>query len=223
LGIRFVRPLAAGVACALAVVACRQEQHGVPPPATTPPGTTSPATTPPATAQRVWPPTRTGYSNPIPVENALPGNADWLSGVDAASHQLEGYADRISARAGETVQMQISADVATTATWTLYRLGWYGGTGARAVQSGGPISIGPQPACPVEPGTGLVRCSWTPVTALEITPAEVSGYYAFKLTRQDGKTRFIPFFVIDDRPADLLFQTSVQTYQAYNAWGGESF
>jgi len=74
----------------------------------------------------------------------------------------------------------------------------------------------------METGTGLVRCSWPAAVALDITSADLSGLYAWKLTRQDGKTRFVPFVVVDDRPADLLFQASIQTYAAYNAWGGES-
>jgi len=171
---------------------------------------------------RSWPPVRIGYVNPIPAENALGGDPAWLNGPDAAGHQLEGYADRISARAGDVVHMQVSSDEATTATWTLYRLGWYGGAGARAVRSGGPISVGPQPGCPIEAGTGLVRCAWAAVATIDITSADLSGLYAWKLARHDGKTRFVPFVIVDDRPADLLFQASVQTYAAYNAWGGES-
>ena len=31
-----------------------------------------------------------------------------------------------------------------------------------------------------------------------------------------------PLVVRDDRPADLYFQSSVATFQAYNEWGGES-
>src|SRR5882724_5241227 len=193
-----------GAAAAVSVAACRNAHVAEQPGA------------------RSWPPFRARYVNPIPVENALAGDSSWLNGPDATGHQLEGYADRISARSRDTVQMQVSSDVATTATWTLYRLGWYGGAGALAVRSGGPILVGPQPSCPMETGTGLVRCRWPAAAALDTTSADVSGLYAWKLTRQDGKTRFVPFVVVDDRPADLLFQASIQTYAAYNAWGGES-
>src|SRR6185503_4274428 len=115
-----------------------------------------------------------------------------------------------------------SSSAASTATWTLYRLGDYGGAGARNVASGGPVSVSPQPACPMEAGTGLVRCSWPTTFKVYVDTQSVSGLYALKLTRADGKTRFVPLVVTDDRRADLLFQASVQTYIAYNNWGGES-
>src|SRR5205807_1583883 len=73
-----------------------------------------------------------------------------------------------------------------------------------------------------EAGTGLVRCNWTTTFRFGIDSQTLSGLYALKLVRADGKTHFIPLIVTDDRPADLLFQASVQTYEAYNAWGGES-
>lgn len=175
-----------------------------------------------AASPRTWPPARPGYSNPIPGENLLTGDPGWLSGPDATAHEIEGYADRISVRAGDAISVRVSSSTATTATWTLYRIGWYGGAGARAVRSGGPVAVAPQPSCPMDAGTGLVRCGWTPAFTLTVDRDSVSGLYAVKLVRQDGFTRFIPLIVTDDRRADLLVQASVQTYQAYNAWGGES-
>src|SRR5437870_5140368 len=117
---------------------------------------------------RKWPPLRPGYVNPIPDENALAGNPDWLSGPDATAHEIEGYADRISARAGDTLSVQVSSSIFTTATWVLYRIGWYGGTGARSISTGGPLTVGPQSPCPMEAGTGLVRCNWTTTFQLDI-------------------------------------------------------
>src|SRR5262249_29122446 len=101
-------------------------------------------------------------------------------------------------------------------------LGWYGGAGARLISQGGPGSVGPQAACPGEQGTGLVRCSWTTTFTLALDSQGVSGLYALKLLGPGGETPVIPLGGIDERRADLLFQASVQTYQAYNAWGGES-
>jgi hypothetical protein len=171
---------------------------------------------------RTWPPARDGYTNPVPIENGLAGDAHWVDGSDALAREIEGYADRISARAGDTVAVHVSSSASSTATWMLYRLGWYGGAGARLVQTGGPVPVVTQGSCPMEPGTGLVRCNWTTTFSLQFDSQAVSGLYALKLVRQDGKTRFMPIIVIDDRSADLLFQASVQTYEAYNAWGGES-
>jgi DNA-binding beta-propeller fold protein YncE len=74
----------------------------------------------------------------------------------------------------------------------------------------------------MQAGTGLVRCGWAPSFTLTVRAGSLSGLYALKLVRADGFTRFVPLIVTDDRRADLLVQASVQTYQAYNAWGGES-
>ena len=176
-----------------------------------------------ASKARSWPPERPGYVNPIPAENALAGDPAWASGTDATAHEIEGYADRISVRAGDTVAVHASADVATTATWNLYRFGWYGGAGARSIRTGGPVTVEPRGTCPiVDPPSGLVRCSWPVTFTVPIGGQDVSGLYALKLVRQDGKTRFVPLVVVDSRQADLLLQASVQTYQAYNFWGGES-
>jgi hypothetical protein len=171
---------------------------------------------------RSWPPPRAGYQNPIPAENELAGDPAWSAGTDPKGHQLEAYGDRISVKAGETIGIHASTDIPATARWVLYRFGWYGGSGARIVRTGGPVPLGPQPACPVQPVTGLVRCAWSTTMALDITAGEVSGLYAVKLVRDDGRVSFVPFVVIDDRSADLLVQASVQTYAAYNVWGGTS-
>src|SRR5712692_1338270 len=80
--------------------------------------------------------------NPIPGENQLPGDPDWMKGLNNPwNHQLEGYLDRVSANAGDTVQVMINADSSRSASWALYRLGWYGGAGARKVMDGGALRV----------------------------------------------------------------------------------
>ncbi len=172
---------------------------------------------------RTWPPPRPGYQNPVPAENALAGDPGWSAGVNRwQPHLIEGYLDRSSARAGDHVQAMVEASAPHQASWALYRFGWYGGAGARRILSGGPFAAAPQAPCPPDPTTGLVRCAWTPSFGLDLPPATVSGVYAVKFTRDDGYASFAPLLVVDGRPADLLFQASITTAQAYNAWGGES-
>ena len=175
-----------------------------------------------AAAQRRWPAARpASYVSPIAAENALPGEPTWAMGADS-NGPLQAYLDRASARAGDVVAVKGSSDVVRPVTWVLYRLGWYGGAGARRVAQGGPAAVGPQPACPIEAGTGMVRCAWATAFEVRLAPELVSGYYAVKLVRDDGWAVFAPLVVVDDRPADLLVQAAVNTWQAYNAWGGES-
>jgi DNA-binding beta-propeller fold protein YncE len=50
----------------------------------------------------------------------------------------------------------------------------------------------------------------------------VSGLYVLKFARDDRFTSFAPIVITDTRPADLLMQASVTTYEAYNGFQGES-
>ncbi|WP_373044842.1 N,N-dimethylformamidase beta subunit family domain-containing protein [Vulgatibacter sp.] len=160
--------------------------------------------------------------NPIPEENALPGDPTWDDTYDAWNRQIEGYASRATAEAGDVVEVKLHASAARTASWRLYRFGWYGGDGARLVAEGGPVEVEPQPPCPPDATTGLVRCDWETAFSFTVQQAWVSGLYAIRMERDDGYTRFIPLVITDDRRADLLFQAAVTTYQAYNTWGGTS-
>src|SRR5215468_6659311 len=84
-----------------------------------------------------YPGDRADYVNPIPGENQRQGDPGWRSGFsNPSAAQIEAYADRVSAFAGETVQLMVRSDAARAASWTLYRIGWYGGAGARALASG---------------------------------------------------------------------------------------
>lgn len=175
---------------------------------------------------RRWPPSRLGYANPIPDENRRAGDPGWRSGFTnpfSKPKQMEAYADRVSAKAGDRVNLMIATAAPGTVNWTLYRLGWYGGAGARPLTSG-TAQVAPQPACPNDAATGLVRCAWAPAFAFTVPPDSVSGLYAVRLLldSREHVGLLIPLVVRDDRPADLYFQSSVTTYQAYNDWGGES-
>ena len=68
--------------------------------------------------------------------------------------------------------------------------------------------------------TGVSRILWT------VPSDATSGVYIAKLTRLDGTAgeNVIPFVVTNNAStSDIIFQTSDQTWQAYNAWGGGSF
>ena len=168
-----------------------------------------------------WPPPGTRV-NPIPAENQKPGDPSWQSFANSWNHQVEGYADRVSAKAGDTAQVMVNVDVARAATWQLYRIGWYGGAGARKVIDGGAVSLTHQAACSNDTTTGLVRCAWNPSFSVPIPADAVSGLYVVRIVREDRYGTFIPLVVRDERPSDLFFQSSVTTFQAYNAFGGES-
>lgn len=173
--------------------------------------------------------TDAGTSNIITAENAKPGTDDWhLDRVDEDTSAIEGYASRQSVSAGETVELKVSTKPASEFLVEIFRTGYYGGLGARKVHEAGPLKGSPQPIPEPAQGTKrLVECQWD--TSLELTIPEdwVSGVYLARLTAlspspEKGKQNYIVFIVRDDRPSDLLFQCSDNTWQAYNAWGGAS-
>ncbi len=173
---------------------------------------------------RDWPPSRAGYVNPVVAENQRAGDSAWNRGYTNPypGHVIEGYADRVSAKAGDIVQLMMRSDVpGASAAWTLYRIGWYGGAGARPVASG-TAQLPAQSACSNNTTTGLIRCFWAPTFTVTIPNDAVSGLHLIRVLRTNDRVAvLIPVVVRDDRQADLLFQSSVTTMQAYNNWGGE--
>jgi hypothetical protein len=163
-------------------------------------------------------------ASPIACENALTGDTDWdITG--SGSDAIQGFATDMSVNIGQTIQFKIDT-AAASYDIPIYRLGYYGGTGARRVATVAPSASLPQtqPSCASEPATGLVDCGTWAVSASWPVPGDaVSGIYIAKPTLPDGSASHIVFVVRDDnRKAALLFQTSDTTWQAYNRYGGNS-
>jgi len=166
--------------------------------------------------------------NKIALENMKQGNpiSEW--GLDGdGGGTIQGFATEISTNIGQTVDFKIATD-STHYRIDIYRLGYYGGDGARKVasidKSLTTAQIQPHPI--VDMSLGLIDCgNWSVSASWEIPADAVSGVYIAKLVREDGveDASIIPFVVRDDASAsDIVFQTSDTTWQAYNAWGGAS-
>jgi DNA-binding beta-propeller fold protein YncE len=190
-----------------------------PPPPPPPPVEECPPACPPPPPEKVG---RVAAPNPIPAENQKPGDPAWRSGRIANGGQVELYTSTDSVVGGETVRVKVSVDREAEVSAEVYRMGYYGGAGARKVWSGGPYKAGTQQACPRDPATSLVECAWSDTFSFPVGKDWVSGVYLVKVKRADGYKRFAPFVVRDTRAAELLFQPGFLTYQAYNTWGGES-
>lgn len=160
--------------------------------------------------------------NAVQRENALPGDPLWSDGVRSRQHEVELYLSTDSAEAGEEVGIKLSSDVPSEVTLQLYRLGHYGGDGARRAWSSGSLVVTSQRACGADPATRRISCDWDDTASLRVDPAWLSGLYVLKAVRSDGFFRFSPLVIRDARRAELLFGAGVNTYQAYNAWGGAS-
>ena len=166
--------------------------------------------------------------NPIVCENSKPGNpsTEWEIG-GAGNPSIQGFATEISVNQGETVRFKIKT-VATAYWLDIYRMGYYGGMGARRVDTVLPSVPLPQtqPACLTAASTGLIDCgNWGESAAWTVPSDATSGIYFAVPIREDGTpgASHIVFVVRDDNGAsDLLFQTSDTTWQAYNDYGGNS-
>jgi len=162
-------------------------------------------------------------SNPVVVENQQPGSANWQIGggsfrpADDVGKQIKGYASATSVNKGGSITFQVTVNPAQAYTMDVYRMGWYQGLGGRFMQRIGPLDGVPQSVCPVDATTGLIECAWTPSYTLTVPANWTSGVFLVQLTNAQGYQGYITFVVRDDtRRADILYQQSVTTYQAYN-------
>ena len=159
--------------------------------------------------------------NAIQIENAKPGTPGWDEFASVAQQDaINGYASKTSVNHGSSIDLYVTT-TAPTFKIDIFRTGWYGGVGARLVQSLGTFTGVHQAIPPPDPVTGMVDASgWTKTTTLNIPSDWVTGIYLAKLTASTNRETFITFVVRNDGGHEpVLFQQSVTTYQAYNEWG----
>jgi hypothetical protein len=147
---------------------------------------------------------------------------------------IAGYADATSVNVGQTIHFMVSTASPTVAIH-VYRVGRYGGTGDQLLVS---VAIPGQmqgewtpdiygvancPTCQLDDPTGMIDANWQPSFSLAVPWTWSSGSYFAKLTTVNGQHAYI-FFVVrqDSRSSKILAIMPVNTYQAYNDWGGAS-
>ena len=185
-------------------------------------------------------------ANAIQTENALPGTAGWRHADAPYPSSAQSYAGLVTSIDGYTVEqsvapggtVQLHVAVATPDLRyriQVYRLGWYGGVGAR-----GKACL-PDPNCqgdkagltqpagppPMDPVTGEVEAGWPVTDTIDVGADWVSGYYIAQLILTSGPNigtaRWVAFVV--RQPAShstVMVQVPVTTWLAYNGWGGKS-
>ena len=164
----------------------------------------------------------------IKAENAKPGSKKWQLTDPAKNGEISGYASATSVDRGQDISIFVNT-AEPTYTLQVFRMGWYGGLGAREMTLPVTLTGISQPMPSPDPDTHLVECRWTDPYVLHIPSSSdptdwASGVYLAKLTAgTSGKQTYVLFVVRDDeRSSDLLLQVTVTTYAAYNAWGGWS-
>jgi hypothetical protein len=166
--------------------------------------------------------------NPVACENTKQGDppGNWqIKGI--GDKTIQGFATAISVNPGETESFKIDTD-ASKYNIRILRLGWYKGDGARIIEPAfKPSAKLPQdqPPCMHEKETGLTDCGNWGVSASWKVPADaVSGLYMAELEREDTGGESQIFFVVknEESHAPVVLKTSDATWEAYNAYGGNS-
>ena len=125
----------------------------------------------------------------IVQENRLPGSpsTEWdINGQGDPT--IQGFGHDISINCGETIFFKIKTD-STDYRIDIYRLGYYGGMGARLVDTIEPSVKLPQsqPEGIRDPATHLYDCgNWTVSASWQSPSDAVSGVYFARLVRQDS-------------------------------------
>jgi len=166
-------------------------------------------------------------------ENGLPGNA----GVFTQPHGtgVSAYAIPTSVDVEGIVSFAVST-VSPTYSLDIYRVGWYGGIQGRSVWSAHnldghnqgvwlPKTFGVTdcPTCRYDDRTGLLEPHWATTYSVHIPSSWISGNYLARFTTPAGDISFAWFVVRDDHHySEILAIMPLNTYQAYNNWGGKS-
>ncbi len=179
-----------------------------------------------ATAGHTKPP----VANAIVTENLKHGTPGWL-GAQVTDRGAEVYASQTDAVPGNKVQLHVSTTPAASYRVLVYRLGWYHGIGGRLVACL-PSCTGSEPgaAQPVpapDATTGEIVAGWPATDTVAFGRAWVTGYYDIRVLLTSGPEagQSANTYVILRKPASrtsMLVQVPVNTWQAYNSWGGKS-
>ena len=167
------------------------------------------------------------------LENRLSGTPGW-SWPDHGSG-ISGYAVPSSVDLGGEVSIAVST-ASTTYDIDVYRIGWYSGSLGRLVRSTHGLKGRSQgmwepntfgvigcPTCRYDARTGLLELQWGVTYAFNVPASWISGDYVARLSTPAGDVSYAWFVVRDDHHStDILAIMPLNTYQAYNNWGGKS-
>ena len=169
-----------------------------------------------------------GAPPPIAVENRSTGTTAWrLPGPayeigGAADGAIAGYVAEQAIAPGEVQSVYVDAPRAQAVTVQVYRMGWYGGRGGRLVLQSAALPARGQPPCHHRFATGLTECRWHATLTFPIPTALASGVYIVKLHASTGAQSDCLFVLRPAHPTPLLVEIPTASYEAYNAWGGDS-
>jgi hypothetical protein len=152
----------------------------------------------------------------------------WRSDIGNPSAAIDAYAGSQSVAPGESLALYVRS----TQSYRIdvYRIGWYDGAGGALVAclpacDGSTEPPRSQPAKTLDQTTLEYRAPWQQTDTLQVGADWRSGYYQADVIGTDGKAFPVPFLVrgsSSSQPAPLLVVAPVNTWEAYNEWGGKS-
>jgi hypothetical protein len=157
--------------------------------------------------------------NPGTTAWRLPGAGEQVGGVRQGN--VEGYVAAPTLLPGQTQRIYVNAPGTRSVRIRVFRMGWYGGTGGREILVSQRLPVRSQPGCTHRSSTGLTECAWQPTLSFQIPAGLASGVYIAKLSASTGQSDVL-FVVRSSSAQPLLAQLPTSTYEAYNAWGGDS-
>lgn len=176
-------------------------------------------------------------SQKIIAENALPGTTSWQIPMKNISYtDIQAYASATSVLAGQPLTFYVSTKTqGMPYAISIYRIGWYGGTGGRLMKTirnlagmaQGYYDVGPQKlfacaTCEISKASGLVEANWHPSYTLTLPTDWISGVYLARFTDANNMQTYVPFNVKDESSSAYVVVTADTTAAAYNNWGGNS-
>ncbi len=175
-------------------------------------------------------PTGSQNDNAIVRENDQPGTSAWqIPSGSIAYTEISAFAGATSVAPGKSITFYVSTkEPGTHYSVNIYRLGWYGGTGARLMSSS-QDHIGQAQGYYDQKNYQLVNCNtctinpvetnWKPSYTLTIPNDWVTGIYLAKFIDKNNMQTYTPFDVTGSATSAYIAMTPDTTYAAYNYWG----
>jgi len=152
-------------------------------------------------------------------ENSQAGDPHWSIRHFGAPDAMMGYAGQASVLPGEPITLYAST-TARSFRVKAFRMGWYGGAGARLVWRSGTVPGHRQRKPTLIHPTNTVEAVWGPSLTIP-THDWPEGSYLLRMDAESGAQRYVPVTVRSASTAGkTVIKNSVSTWQAYNTWGG---
>jgi len=152
-------------------------------------------------------------------ESSRDGDPNWPIRHFGAPDAMLGYTGQASVLPGEPITLYAST-TARSFRVNAFRMGWYGGAGARLVWRSATVPGHRQRKPTLIHPTNTVEAVWGPSLTIP-THDWPEGSYLLRLDAESGAQRYVPVTVRSASTAGkTVIKNSVSTWQAYNTWGG---